>query len=38
MFYRASELNPLNGLTIDPYPDSDVLVKKDETAKFKSKL
>jgi acyl-CoA oxidase len=38
LFYRASELNPLNGLTIDPYPDSDVLVKKDETAKFKSKL
>ncbi|TVY47098.1 Peroxisomal acyl-coenzyme A oxidase [Lachnellula occidentalis] len=38
MFYRASELNPLNGLTIDPYPDSDVLVKNDETAKFKSKL
>lgn len=38
MFYRASELNPLNGLTIDPYPDSDVLIKKDETAKFKSKL
>jgi acyl-CoA oxidase len=38
MFYRASELNPLNGLTVDPYPDSDVLVKKDETASFKSKL
>lgn len=38
MFYRASELNPLNGLTIDPYPDNEVLVKKDETSKFKSKL
>lgn len=38
MFYRASELNPLNGLTVDPYPDSDVLIKKDETAKYKSKL
>merc|ERR1711977_314247 len=38
MFYRASELNPLNGLTVDPYPDSDVLIKKDETSKFKSKL
>lgn len=38
LFYRASERNPLNGLTIDPYPDSDVLVKKDETARFKSKL
>jgi acyl-CoA oxidase len=38
MFYRASELNPLNGLTIDPYPDSDVLVKRDERQKCKSKL
>ena len=38
MFYRASELNPLNGLTIDPYPDSDVLVKRDEMQKYRSKL
>lgn len=38
MFYRASELNPLNGLTVDPYPESDVLVKKDQTSSFKSKL
>lgn len=38
MFYRASELNPLNGLTVDPYPESDVLIKRDETSKFKSKL
>lgn len=38
MFYRASELNPLNGLTVDPYPDSGVIIKKDETANFKSKL
>lgn len=38
LFYRASELNPLNALTIDPYPNSDVLVKKDERSKFKSKL
>jgi acyl-CoA oxidase len=38
MFYRASELNPLNGLTIDPYPDSDVLVKRDERQRYKSKL
>jgi len=38
MFYRASELNPLNGLTVDPYPDSDVLIKKDDTANLKSKL
>jgi acyl-CoA oxidase len=38
IFHRASELNPLNGLTIDPYPDNDVLVKKDEMAQIKSKL
>jgi acyl-CoA oxidase len=38
MFHRASQLNPLNGLTIDPYPDSDVLVKKDEREKYRSKL
>lgn len=38
LFYRASELNPLNGLTIDPYPNSDVMIKRDETQKYKSKL
>ena len=38
LFYRASELNPLNALTIDPYPDSEVLVKKDERVKAGSKL
>lgn len=38
MFHRASQLNPLNGLTIDPYPESDVMVKKDETSAFKAKL
>ena len=38
LFYRASQLNPLNGLTIDPYPENDVLVKKDEMNLFKSKL
>ena len=38
MFYRASELNPMNGLTVDPYPDNDVLIKRDETSRFKSKL
>ncbi|KAF2421088.1 acyl-CoA oxidase [Tothia fuscella] len=27
MFYRASELNPLNKITIDPYPGSEVLFK-----------
>jgi acyl-CoA oxidase len=35
MFYRASELNPLNDITVDPYPDSPVLFKGKET---KSKL
>ena len=38
LFHRASELNPLNAMTIDPYPDSEVLVKRDEREKFKSKL
>ena len=38
MFHRASELNPLNGLTIDPYPDSHVLVKRDESQTYRSKL
>ncbi|EPQ65995.1 Bgt-1158 [Blumeria graminis f. sp. tritici] len=38
LFYRASELNPLNGLTVDPYPNSEVIVKRDETYEFKSKL
>lgn len=38
LFRRASELNPLNALTIDPYPDSDVLIKKNETEIFRSKL
>lgn len=28
MFHRASELNPLNDITVDPYPDSDVLFKR----------
>ncbi len=38
LFKRASELNPLNALTIDPYPDSNVLVKRDAREGFKSKL
>jgi len=38
MFERASEMNPLNALTVDPYPHSDVLIKKDERNTFKSKL
>ncbi len=38
MFERASEKNPLNALTVDPYPHSDVLIKKDERKTFRSKL
>lgn len=35
MFYRASELNPLNDITVDPYPDSAVLFREDKRAKSK---
>jgi acyl-CoA oxidase len=38
MFYRASEQNPLNAITVDPYPDSSVLFKKDGSKQYKSKL
>ncbi|KAI4733433.1 acyl-CoA oxidase [Aureobasidium sp. EXF-12298] len=38
MFYRASELNPLNAITVDPYPNSEVLFKSNDSSKFKSKL
>lgn len=38
LFHRASEMNPLNAITIDPYPGSDVLVKHDDRDAFKSKL
>jgi len=38
LFFRASELNPLNAITVDPYPDSGVLFKKDASQAFKSKL
>lgn len=38
LFHRASELNPLNALTIDPYPDSEVMVKRDERDKMGAKL
>ncbi len=38
MFYRASELNPLNRITVDPYPDSPTLFRKDESKELKSKL
>lgn len=38
MFYRASELNPLNRITVDPYPDSDILFRKVEGEGVRSKL
>jgi acyl-CoA oxidase len=38
MFYRASELNPLNKVTVDPYPESPVLFRKIEDGVGKSKL
>ncbi|GAB7351975.1 hypothetical protein MBLNU459_g2502t1 [Dothideomycetes sp. NU459] len=38
MFFRASEQNPLNGITVDPYPNSDVLFKEDKSKDFKAKL
>ncbi|KAK4549620.1 hypothetical protein LTR36_004921 [Oleoguttula mirabilis] len=38
MFHRASELNPLNRVTVDPYPDSPTLFKKNEASALKSKL
>lgn len=38
MFHRASELNPLNSIVFDPYPDSKVLFKKDERTNLRSKL
>ena len=34
MFHRASELNPLNDITVDPYPDSDVLFKRVKKSKL----
>ncbi|CAK4009248.1 acyl- oxidase [Lecanosticta acicola] len=39
MFYRASELNPLNQAIVDPYPNSPTLFRKDDSASFvKGKL
>ncbi|KIW13147.1 hypothetical protein PV08_08334 [Exophiala spinifera] len=38
MFHRASEVNPLNSIVFDPYPDSKVLFKKDERENLRSKL
>lgn len=37
LFYRASELNPLNKVTVDPFPDSEVLFKGEEKS-VKAKL
>ncbi|KAI9155698.1 Peroxisomal acyl-coenzyme A oxidase 1 [Paramyrothecium foliicola] len=34
LFHRASELNPLNDVVIDPYPDSSVLFRKNLKAKL----
>ncbi|CAJ2513722.1 Uu.00g018410.m01.CDS01 [Anthostomella pinea] len=38
MFYRASELNPLNKVTVDPYPDSPTLFKQNDAGAMKAKL
>ncbi|KAH0843374.1 hypothetical protein AYO21_09942 [Fonsecaea monophora] len=38
MFHRASELNPLNNVVFDPYPDSKTLFRKDERQDLRSKL
>jgi acyl-CoA oxidase len=38
MFYRANELNPLNRVTVDPYPESPVLFKRIEGKDPRSKL
>lgn len=38
LFYRASQLNPLNDITVDPYPVNDVLFKDDKRANLRSKL
>lgn len=35
LFHRASELNPMNKVVWDPYPESNVIVKKDERVKSK---
>ena len=35
MFHRASEVNPLNDVVFDPYPDSGVLLKRDGRARAK---
>jgi acyl-CoA oxidase len=34
LFHRASELNPANGMTFDPHPWSEVLVKNERASKL----
>ncbi|RMZ80353.1 hypothetical protein DV738_g2872, partial [Chaetothyriales sp. CBS 135597] len=38
LFYRASELNPLNSVVFDPDPNSTVLFKKDTREDLRAKL
>jgi acyl-CoA oxidase len=38
MFHRASEVNPLNDVIFDPYPESGIIIKKDLRDQMKSKL
>ncbi|RVX73199.1 hypothetical protein B0A52_02326 [Exophiala mesophila] len=38
LFHRASELNPLNDVVFDPYPNSKVLFKEDKRSNLRSKL
>lgn len=38
LFHRASELNPLNDVVFDPYPNSKVLFREDKRTNLRSKL
>lgn len=38
MFHRASEVNPLNDVVFDPYPNSAVLFREDASEDLKAKL
>lgn len=38
MFHRASELNPLNAIVFDPYPNSPVLFRTDDRCALSSKI
>ena len=37
MFERASEKNPLNGVTVDPYPESGTLFREDRSGRFRKR-